>query len=97
MPAAVRGSACGRHQPWRSTQPGGRCLFHVPLGGTCRLGPVGWLSVPEGSPVSGGCWLSLVVHIRVFRPLGLIRCSQVYMLVRLDVTTHECLGLAEQD
>lgn len=55
MPAAVRGSACGRHQPWRSTQPGGRCLFHVPLGGTCRLGPVGWLSVPEGSPVSGGC------------------------------------------
>lgn len=92
MPAAVRGSACGRHQPWRSTQPGGRCLFHVPLGGTCRLAPV-----PEGSPVSGRCWLSLAVHIRVFTPLGLIQCSQVYVLVRLDVTTRERLGLAEQD
>lgn len=61
------------------------------------VGPVGWLSVPEGSPVSGGCWLSLAFHIRVFTPLGLIQCSQVYVLVHLDVTTHECLGLAEQD
>lgn len=96
MPAAVRGSACGRHQPWRSTHPGGRCLFHVPLGGTCRLALSAGRVTDPLCLGGAGCLLQSI-YIHVFTPLGLIECSQVYVRVRLHVTTHECLGLAEQD
>lgn len=49
MPAAGCGSDCGGHQPWRGTQPGDLFCFVLLL-----VGPVGWLSVPEGWHVSGG-------------------------------------------
>lgn len=54
-----------------------------------RVGPVGWLSVPEGRPVSGGCWLPLGMRIRVFTPEGLTEGRQVHVLVCLPVG-HMC-------